>query len=69
MAQRRLSADAKENRFSAYRRKEDNVDVIFLALVLLLLGVGLVMLYSASFAQSQYPFQGDQFRVAGTSPN
>ena len=54
MAKQRLSANAKENRFSAYRRKEDNVDVIFLALVLLLLAVGLVMLYSASFAQSQY---------------
>ena len=53
MAKQRLSANAKENRFSACR-KEDNVDVIFLALVLLLLGVGLVMLYSASYAQSQY---------------
>ena len=54
MAQRRLSANAKENRFSAAGRKEDNVDVTFLALVLLLLGVGLVMLYCASFAQSEY---------------
>ena len=54
MAKRRLSANAKENRFSAAGRKEDNVDVTFLALVLLLLGVGLVMLYCASFAQSEY---------------
>ena len=32
----------------------ENVDPIFLFLVLLLLSLGLIMLYSASFAQSQY---------------
>ena len=45
---------AKENRFSPHGRKEDSVDSLFLVLVMLLLGVGLVMLYSASFAQSEY---------------
>ena len=43
---------AKENRRLC--KKEAGVDVPFLILLLLLLGVGLVMLYSASFAQSQY---------------
>ena len=44
---------AKEDR----RRKlwaANSVDTLFLVLVLLLLAVGLVMLYSASFAQSRY---------------
>ena len=36
------------------RTKDDGIDVVFLLLVLLLLAVGLVMLWSASFAQSQY---------------
>ncbi len=36
------------------RRKATGVDIPFLVLVLLLLGVGLVMLYSASYAQSEY---------------
>ena len=35
-------------------RAGDKVDIPFLLLVLLLLGVGLVMLYSASFAQSEF---------------
>ena len=43
---------AKENR--RLSKKEAGVDKPFLILLLLLLGVGLVMLYSASFAQSQY---------------
>ena len=43
---------AKENR--RFPKRETGVDVPFLALVLLLLTVGLVMLYSASFAQSLY---------------
>ena len=47
---------AAENRLCAKedRRKVQGVDIPFLVLVLLLLLVGLVMLYSASFAQSQY---------------
>ena len=51
MAQRPLSA--KENRSPAHRR-DASVDIPFLFLILLLLGVGLAMLYSASFAQSEY---------------
>ena len=43
---------AKENR--RLSKKEAGVDIPFLILLLLLLGVGLVMLYSASYAQSQY---------------
>ena len=54
MASQRASLYAKENRFSPLGRKEDSVDSLFLKLVLLLLTVGLVMLYSASYAQSQY---------------
>ena len=46
-AEKRLYA--KEDRFRAKQ-----VDIPFLILVLLLLTVGLTMLYSASFAQSQY---------------
>ncbi len=45
---------AKEDRSAATRRRDDNVDIPFLVLVLLLLAVGLVMLYSASYAQSEY---------------
>ena len=44
---------AKEDRRLKPRAVQE-VDPIFLALVLLLLAVGLVMLYSASFAQSRY---------------
>ena len=47
----RLSA--KENRPAVFCR-DDNVDHPFLLLVLLLLAVGLLMLYSASFAQSEF---------------
>ena len=47
----RLSA--KENRPVTLHR-DDNVDYPFLILVLLLLAVGLIMLYSASYAQSEY---------------
>ena len=44
---------AKENHRSDFRA-EERVDCFFLLLVLLLLGVGLIMLYSASYAQSEY---------------
>ena len=43
---------AKENR--RLHKNGEGVDLIFLSLLLLLLGVGLVMLYSASYAQSHY---------------
>ena len=45
---------AKENRRSALRRTSVSVDIPFLVLLLLLLAVGLTMLYSASYAQSEY---------------
>lgn len=54
MAMQSAPLYAKENRFSPHGRKEDSVDSLFFVLVMLLLGVGLVMLYSASFAQSEY---------------
>ena len=47
---RRQALNAKEDRYL----KAEGVDIPFLVLVLLLLTVGLAMLYSASFAQSQY---------------
>ena len=49
----RIPLCAKEDR-SASIRRDDTVDIPFLVLVLLLLAVGLCMLYSASYAQSQY---------------
>lgn len=44
---------AKENR-RLFLQAESSVDIPFLILVLLLLTVGLTMLYSASYAQSEY---------------
>ena len=45
---------AKENRRFGRAGAETSVDIPFLLLVLLLLAVGLIMLYSASYAQSEY---------------
>ena len=45
---------AKENRRSGQYRTGEGVDVPFLLILLVLLGVGLTMLYSASYAQSEY---------------
>ena len=45
---------AKEERRLLFGRREDAVDCPFLFLVMLLLTVGLTMLYSASYAQSEY---------------
>ena len=45
---------AKENRRLSSRKAGENVDPLFLSLLLILLSVGLVMLYSASSAQSMY---------------
>lgn len=50
--QRRLYA--KENRHRLFQRAGERVDVPFLIILMLLLSVGLVMLYSASSAQSAY---------------
>jgi len=49
-AEKRLHAKEDRRRFAA----GEGVDIPFLLLVLLLLAVGLIMLYSASFAQSEY---------------
>lgn len=46
--------NAKEDRRLGKEKTWESVDIPFLLLLLLLLGVGLVMLYSASYAQSQY---------------
>ena len=45
---------AKENRRTVKRRSGDTIDIPFLVILLTLLTVGLVMLYSASSAQSMY---------------
>ncbi len=45
---------AKEDRRLRKPQTGESVDYVFLILVLLLLAVGLTMLYSASYAQSQY---------------
>ena len=45
---------ANEDRRFGIRRRGETVDHPFLILVLTLLAVGLIMLYSASFAQSEY---------------
>lgn len=48
------SLHAKENRRPVLGRMGVSVDVPFLVLLMLLLIVGLIMLYSASYAQSEY---------------
>ena len=45
---------AKEDRRTGKNRTGEGVDIPFLLLLLLLLAVGLAMLYSASYAQSEY---------------
>ncbi len=45
---------AKENRRRDVKPADDRIDIPFLLLLLSLLGVGLIMLYSASYAQSEY---------------
>ncbi len=47
-------AYAKDDRRLVKDRAGERVDIPFLVILLLLLAVGLVMLYSASYAQSQY---------------
>ena len=48
------TAPAKEERRPVGNRTGEKVDTPFLMILLLLLAVGLIMLYSASFAQSEY---------------
>ena len=48
------SVYAKENRRLWRRKTDEGVDHVFLFLLLTLLGIGLVMLYSASCAQSEF---------------
>lgn len=45
---------AKENRRLMKKQTGEGVDLVFLLLLLLVLAVGLIMLYSASYAQSEY---------------
>lgn len=54
MAVERKLLHAKENRSLRKPEGVPSVDIPFLVLVMLLLVVGLVMLYSASYAQSEY---------------
>lgn len=54
MALQRVSLYAKENRSGRKIVGGENVDIPFLILLLILLAVGLIMLYSASYAQSEY---------------
>ena len=54
MAMQRKTLYAKDNRPAGALRQGEHVDFPFLILVLMLLTVGLTMLYSASFAQSEY---------------
>ena len=54
MAAEQKSVLAKENRSGNRLSGGERVDYVFLLLVLLLLTVGLTMLYSASYAQSEY---------------
>ncbi len=54
MAVERKRLHAKEDRPLVKKQGPQGVDIPFLVLILLLLTVGLVMLYSASFAQSEY---------------
>lgn len=54
MVMQRKTLYAKENRPAGTFRKGEGMDLPFLILVLLLLTVGLTMLYSASYAQSEY---------------
>lgn len=54
MAAERISLYAKANRRPGKHRTGEGVDIPFLIILLLLLAVGLTMLYSASYAQSEY---------------
>ena len=54
MAMQRKTLYAKDNRPAGALRQGEHMDLPFLILVLMLLTVGLTMLYSASFAQSEY---------------
>ena len=54
MDMQRKTLYAKDNRPAGALRQGEHVDLPFLILVLMLLTVGLTMLYSASFAQSEY---------------
>ncbi len=54
MAAERNPLYAKANRRPGKNRTGEGIDVPFLILLMLLLTVGLIMLYSASYAQSEY---------------
>ena len=50
----KLPLPAKEDRRLKHLQAGESIDIPFLIILLLLLGVGLTMLYSASYAQSEY---------------
>ena len=50
----RRSLYANENRLRAQMHREEKVDIPFLGILMVLLVVGITMLYSASYAQSEY---------------
>lgn len=54
MAVKHQLLHAKEDRLPPKKRKQQGVDIPFLVLVMLLLILGLAVLYSASYAQSEY---------------
>lgn len=54
MAAERDSLYAKANRRLGQNRTGEKVDIPFLIILMMLLAVGLIMLYSASYAQSEY---------------
>ncbi|MCL2579595.1 MAG: putative lipid II flippase FtsW [Oscillospiraceae bacterium] len=58
--QGRLSAPQKRVRFSLFNIKAGGVDLTFLILVMLLLSIGLVMLFSASYPNALY-YRGNSF--------
>ena len=45
---------AKEDRRSALRRAGEGIDILFFIILLVIFLVGLCLLYSASYAQSEY---------------
>ena len=61
---RRMTLYAKEDPRRDKNRGGEGVDIPFLVLVLVLLALGLTMLYSASFAQSQYDLSRSTIRAA-----
>lgn len=61
-----MESTAKRSRgFSLFNVKVGGVDLTFLILVLLLLTIGLIMLFSASYANAYYNYEGNSFYFIG----